>query len=899
MQLKLPLLFFTIIMAHLTFGQNEHWSEIDDHKLDENEILEIFYEVKSKKTYHLDYNNLKTQLINAPLRFEASQSEVHINIPNENGELISYEIFKVKTLSDELSDKYPEINSYIGKSDKEKTHRLKMTSTPQGLYVMVLRPQEGTLIINPITRDAQYYSAFNKRYTTEVDAFNYCENTEEIDYNANLTTDAFETLNVDDSTLRTYDLALATTGEYSQFQINQAGLSNASQNEKITAVLAAMTVTIDRVNLLYERDVAVNFQLIANTDDLIYLNQNTDPYTNNSGSMMLGQNQQNIDQTIGSNNYHIGHVFSTGGGGIASLGSVCVNNFKARGVTGSAAPVGDPFDIDYVSHEIGHQFGAKHTYNNYCNGQRSGDSSVEPGSGNTIMAYAGICPPNTKLNSDDHFHQLSIYQIYNNITSGLGATCPTTTSIANTAPVITSDLSYNIPNGTAFYLEAQATDAENDALTYNWEQYDVEVSIQPPSPNSTQGPNFISNSSLTESRRYFPKLEDVLNNNLTPTWEVIPAVQRTMDFTLTVRDNNILGGQTARQDVSVNFKSVGPFKVTSQNQTGINWIPGETRTITWDVAGTTANSINTSNVNILLSTDNGENFDTVLASNVTNNGSYDIVVPNEQAAFCRLKIEPVDNIYYAINKETFAIDTNIQTNCETYTNDTAVNIPDGIGPNQQGPIATSVINVTQDMSVDDININVDVTHSDAGDLILQLEAPNGEIIVLWSRNCADGSFNITFNDAGNALPAQGYSCNSPVNGTYTAYDGLLSDLTSGSVQGNWTLSMADFYDTVTGTLNSWSIEMCSTTLNIDNQNISQFSISPNPTHGEFRLEFSKPLNNATARIYSLQGQVIETINLKNNEKSHQIQLNKTLQSGIYLIEVNDGQSKKVEKLIVK
>ncbi|MGO1751516.1 MAG: zinc-dependent metalloprotease family protein, partial [Psychroflexus sp.] len=362
MQLKLPYFVIMILMINLSFAQENYWSQIDENKLEQKEILETFYEVKSKSTYHLNFDTVKSELTNAPYRYEASDSQVQIEIPDENGDVNTYKIFKVKTMSDELTEKFPEISSYIGISQKEKSHRLRMTSTPQGLYAMVLRPHLGNLIINPITQDAQYYSAFNKKYTNETAAFNYCDNTEEVDYNSNLTTDDYETLDVDDSTLRTYDLALATTGEYSQFQINQAGLNNAPQSEKITAVLAAMTVTIDRVNMLYERDVAVNLQLIGNTDDLIYLNANSDPYTNNNGSALLGQNQQNIDSTIGSNNYHIGHVFSTGGGGIASLGSVCMTNFKARGVTGSAAPVGDPFDIDYVSHEIGHQFGAKHTY---------------------------------------------------------------------------------------------------------------------------------------------------------------------------------------------------------------------------------------------------------------------------------------------------------------------------------------------------------------------------------------------------------------------------------------------------------------------------------------------------------------------------------------------------------
>ncbi len=902
---QISLIAICVFTFSLSNAQRNFWSnvEYEDINVNQDDVVDYDITVKQASYFQLDKSSISSQLSAAPLRSNASSSNVTLQIPSHNGGFEAYEMFKVQTLSPQLAQNYPKIKSYVGQRyDVRDGSIIRITITPQGFYAMVLKPNIGQFFINPYDKNGQYYMSFQKSQAQDLNQ-PLCELSEPVGLMSETPSNPqTQTFIVDDNTLRTYDLALACTGEYAQFHIGQAGLSGAPQNQQIAAVLAAFVVSVDRVNQIYERDLGVNLQLIANTDQLIFLNPSTDPYTNMNGGQMLGENQTEIDATIGNGNYDIGHVFSTGGGGIAP-GQVCVNSIKAQGVTGQAAPVGDPFDIDFVAHEMGHQFGANHTQNNNC--ARVNATAVEPGSGNTIMGYAGICPPNVQNNSDAHFHQISINEIFPNISSGSGSNCGVLTGLPNTAPTLTPVPNYTIPNGTAFYLDVTATDTENDALTYNWEQVNNGISpSHPPLPTHTVGPNFRSLPSQTESRRYFPNLNSVLSNNLTPTWEVIPSVARSMNFAVTVRDNNIQVGQSSRELTTVNFAGVGPFQVTSQDATGINWLPGETRTVTWDVAGTTANGINTSNVNILLSTDGGQNFDTVLASNTANDGTEDITVPSLQAAFCRIMVEPVDNVYYAINSTEFAIDTTINTTCDNFANTTSVSIPDGTGANQQGQVEQSTINIPNNFTnIDDINITLDVSHTWMNDLVFQLVNPSGDFIVLWSRNCNnEDGFNVVFNDNGSSLPAPGSTCSNPLTGTFAPADANtdLATLFSSGTNGDWTLVFADFFNGDTGTLNSWEIEICSTTFSVEDNELNNFAITPNPNNGTFNITFNQPVSgDSKITIYDLQGRMIENLDFSSNSSTQQIQLENQYRSGVYLLEVANENGKSVNKLIIK
>ena len=651
------LLFFTSFVFSVSKAQNnEYWTKNSQTNVAQMQKTDRLAMPKIFEVFTLNFNLLKSKLAIAPSRENfQSQYGVEISFPNPSGTLDRFRVFKAQIMHPELAVRYSEINSYIGIGIDNPTATIRFSTTLFGLHTMLFSGKNETVFIDPYTTDLLNYVVYYKSQVTNPNGFSCDTRDNDLGFRSGSLDNPNE-VQASNGLFRKYRLAISTTIEYSNFHINQAGLSGGTDAQKRTAVLNAMVVTMTRVNGLFERDLAITLELISNNDILISIG--SDSFSNTNASAMLTENQNAITSIIGSTGFDIGHIFSTGGGGVASLGSVCSDNVKAKGVTGSNSPVNDAFNIDYVAHEMGHQFGATHTFNgdtgSCAGGNRSNITAVEPGSGTTIMAYAGICAPlNVQNNSDAHFSVVSMAQIDAFVANN--GNCSVNTPNNNAAPVIQTLTNYTIPIATPFVLTGNATDANNpNSLTYCWEQTDIQISTQPPSEFSETGPNFRSRTPSSSPLRYMPRLTDVVNSAV-PTWEVLPVVPRIMNFALTVRDNaSPLGGQTKRANMTVTFAGTAAFSVTSPN-ISLSWPAGSNQNVTWEVAGTTANGINTPYVDIFLSTNGGLSFPILLASRVPNDGSETILVPNNVGINNRIMVMGNNNIFYDISDSNFSI----------------------------------------------------------------------------------------------------------------------------------------------------------------------------------------------------------------------------------------------------
>lgn len=629
-------IIFTLFFVSISVAQKQEnlWLKSSIQNVKKENV--IFYKTTPKNSIlvSLDIELLKLRLLNIPVRGLSSDSEgVRINFPNQEGDFESYLVKEASVMTPELQSQFPDIRAYVGKGIDNPASIIRFSVSPEkGLSCMVLSDKK-TVFIEPYSADLRSYIVFINSDEDGPRASFECE-TEYVRSEFDISNEEYAALrNANDQTLRTYRLALACTVEYSQFHGGTLG-----------QVIAAMNTTMARVNAVFERDLGLTMVMVANTS-IIFLGPdvNSDPYTNNSGSTMLGQNQTTCDNSIGTLNYDIGHVFSTGGGGIAALNSPCNNGTKARGVTGSSSPIGDAFDIDYVAHEMGHQFGGNHTQNNNC--QRS-SVSVEPGSASTIMGYAGICSPNVQSNSDDYFHGENIKEMWLNVSAGTSSTCFTGSVTNNVAPQVNAGANFSIPKSTAFVLRGSATDADTAAgLTYCWEQTDATPAAMPPQSTNTGGPAFRSLDPKASPDRYMPPLNVVMSGSLATTWEVIPSVARDMNFSLTVRDNELNGGATGSSEMMVSVEDVTPFTVNTPPA----WAPNSSQQVNWVLGQTSGAMINCQSVNILFTTNNGGLF-TTLASGVPNTGSATITVPNiPNTTNAKVLVEAADNIFYAVS----------------------------------------------------------------------------------------------------------------------------------------------------------------------------------------------------------------------------------------------------------
>ena len=674
--------------------------------------------------YRINETALLTYLADAPLETATNAVPLRLAIPLPNGATETFALRQTLTLSPALTAEHPDFKTYAGQGDTHPNYIIRMSLTSLGFDA----------VIWGVDGDAVYYKKTspdpaNHLYTTYFarDALRAS------------TTKGFGTLlrcgSVGSTTqpnlpgltpgkggriaapafsagaaIRTFRIAIATTGEWTR---NAGGFPTVTDVTQLrTNGLAQVATSINRINGIFERELSCRFQVVNpsvsdNTKNLIYDNPATDPYDNTDNAKapndQLVINQTTIDERVGSANYDIGHLFGTGGGGVASFRSLCNNNQKAEGYSARQNIIGDPFVVDYVAHEIGHQLGMNHTYNTSDNEgactTRSATTAYEVASGSTIMSYVGICNEGRNLQQFNDFvlpsfHIVSLTEANLHLNAG-AAGCGTSTG-TNTIPTVSAGASLAIPRLTPFTLNATATDADaSDVpnLLYSWEEFDLA-----PSPSGFRGtptdtydtdddgilrPLLRAYSPVGSSQRTFPSPVFILNpqNNVTPgenqphltytgihptavagavcptgstcvVGERLPTVARTMNFRVSVRDRR---GGVADAGMSLTVVNTpGAFRLTAFDTASS--VTGNTpQTLTWNVVNTDQAPINCANVRVLLSTDGGQTFSTTLVASTPNDGTEPVNLPNLATTQARIRIEAVGNVFFDINNVNFTI----------------------------------------------------------------------------------------------------------------------------------------------------------------------------------------------------------------------------------------------------
>lgn len=600
-----------ILIGISTQAQDNYWHRIDNQKRDSQNAI-------SETNYTLDVARFTTAL---------NTKNAHIELPLPDGKLAIYDMQPTPVFATSTLEKYPFLQSYTGRDDRRNI--VKIALGKEHIYVTG-SSEHGDYSIDAWkgTKYTSYYHAdYRKKHKNKQDFKCHVEHHEDDNIRARKQVSS-------DTILREYDIALSCTGEYATYQ-------GGTQE----AVLESYNAAITRVNQMYERDLGITFTMIDSIEQFIFLDSLTDPFSNGNLSAMLQENQRLMESTLKDDEYDVGHIFGIRGGGLAYIQSVCQPD-KARGGTAVNNPKGDLFHVDYLCHELGHQFGGTHTQNNDCN--RDETTSVEVGSGTTIMGYAGVCPPNVQSYSDAMFHSTSILQMgeYAQLID-----CHTEAANINHAPILEDVTDIYVPVGSPILLRASARDTDGDTLSYSWEQIDKDMAPMPPIARITYGPAFRNYAPTVAGTRHIPSL-DTLIREISSTWEVLCNTSRRYKFRVLVRDNHPLNGATTSDEITVNYhQTSSPFKITS-NHASQEYTTGNTMHITWDTGDTESAPFGIDSVRIYT-------MDTLLQkiqlAVSPNQGSAIVNIPDVLLSHQKIYIEPIHGHFFALSDGYFNI----------------------------------------------------------------------------------------------------------------------------------------------------------------------------------------------------------------------------------------------------
>lgn len=847
--------------------------------------------------FKLDLESIKQKLYTAEDRFANNAKSAIIEIPNSQGKLEKYRMYEASNFDAALQAQFPDIRAYVGQGIDNTYAQIRLSISPEGISTMTFKADLPTEYLEVYSADKKIYAVYNRDAKRTKKPFTCSTPDEKLEQE--LTDRASSLERSSNPIYRTFRLAMSVTGEYSTYHGGTTPL-----------VLAAVNTTMTRCNGVYEKDLAIHLNLVNNTT-ILYLDAFGDPYGDTDANYNA-ELQSTLTSVVGETNYDIGHLMSAIGnnGNAGCIGCICTNGQKGSGFTTSTAPIGDNFDIDFVVHEMGHQFGANHSFT-----FSTEDNSVnyEPGSGVTIMGYAGITPYDVAPHSIDTYHAGNIAQIQTNMT---GKTCDVETAITHGTPVVNAGLDYTIPRSTPFMLTGSATDTGGTGtMTYQWEQYDEAngttylTTGSPASVTKAGGPNFRSYLPTASGTRYFPIMASSLAGSKTTAGadiivEALSSVARPLNFRLTARDNVANGGQTNFDNMVVTVANIAPLDITSQNTTGISYAIGSTQTVTWTSAGnSTIAGGNT--VNILFSNDNGATWAYTLATATPNDGSQVVTLPaGVSGPYCRFMVKANANIFFNVNTKAFAVGYVINSICNTFTNNTAVAIPDGIANNESGGTVSKTVNVSGVSGpITDVNVTFSSNHTFIWDTLITLTHPNTTSTVTLLNHICNGSgttggTNLVLDDSGTAIV-----CGTTISGTRIPSQAL--SLFNGlAPNGNWTLSGFDWWPGDVGSLNNFTVQVCyENTVPLANESftgLENFTIYPNPNNGNFNINFtSQSSNDIEVLVHDIRGRQVYNKSFSSNTVFNQnIQLN-NVGSGVYIVTVKDGERKENKKIVIE
>lgn len=732
---KLIFLFLMIALSVSAKNDDAVWSEINDAMLQkrpfERQIIPNEY-----RTFRLNKAALNRIFDQAPLEFTdaARNMEIVLDLPMPDGSLQKFRIELSPIVEEGLSNKFPELRqTFRGQGIDDKTATVRLDLLPQGFHAIILSDKI-TVLIDPYAKgDTVNYISYRKSDLRTFGNPFHCDMQEKLNFKTQEFAGMFENPAsvLNGTQLRTYRIAIPSPVEYTT-----------AAGGTVAGALAAQVALMNRVNAAFEKEVAIRFTIVAN-NNLVVFTAEPDPF--DGENMAFERTQMTLDANIGNANYDIGHLINIGSnGGFAATPSACDMTGKAHGYSGPGDSTAGLSNATLVGHEIGHQFSANHSYNTTVNGcNRAANAAYEPGTGVTIMSYAGVCAPqNLQNDAYEIFNVKSLEEIVDYKENG-GA-CGIATANGNTPPTVSvvGGTTFNIPKQTPFTLTASGADANGDTVTFGWEEYDLGPATSAIPNTDADGqakPIFRNYLPTTNPARNFPSLQYILNNaNVPPatyncgapdpclTGELLPAISRTMTFQVVARDNRGGGGgiNTATATVIV-AGNAGPMAITAPN-TAVSYVGGSSQTVTWNVANTNAAPINAANVKISLSTDGGNTFSTVLINSTPNDGSESITIPNMATTQARIKVEAVGNIFFDVSDANFTITVAAVTTATTNGNFSTAGIwdngiPDGT---KSGVIATGV-NVNLDSNQTTPFLNVNGTLSGTGTLNGNIVANNG------------------------------------------------------------------------------------------------------------------------------------------------------------------------------